>query len=91
MNDSSKASSTVISDMTRHRGVRSDSFDFAYLVRRANDLGARTDEERAEKAGISIATYYRYQRGKDPSLKRLKTMAKNLGTTRARLMGEADE
>lgn len=74
-------------------GARNSTFDFDHLIERANALGAENDEQRAEKAGISIRTYYRLQAacrsGEEVALtlSRLGEIAANLGTTSLRLMG----
>ena len=68
----------------------SGSFDFDAFVARCNELGCITDEQRAERAGIAVRTYYRWQEGKaNPSLERLARVAERLGVTPAQLMGGA--
>ncbi len=71
-------------------GARSSSgFDFDHLVERTVALGAKTVDERAAKAGISVRTYYRLQRGEVGGLTilRINAMAEALETTSLRLQG----
>lgn len=88
MKDSSTPAGVVIADRRADTPDASGIFDFRHLVDCANAKGAETDEQRAEKAGISLSTYYRLQRG-DANLKisTVGEIAANLDTTAARLMG----
>lgn len=73
--------------------VRPGSFDFDAFVARCNELGCITDEQRAELAGITVRTYYRWQADRQAgkatnlSLHRLGEIAERLGVTSTRLMG----
>jgi len=75
--------------------VRPASFDFEAFVARCNELGCITDAQRAELAGISVRTYYRWQadweagKSTNLSLERLGDLAERLGITSAALMGGA--
>lgn len=88
MKDSSSAAGVVVADRNEKAPDASGIFDFRHLVDCANAKGAENDEQRAEKAGISLSTYYRLQRG-DANLKisTVGEIATSLGTTAARLMG----
>lgn len=88
MKDSSSAAVAVIADRIAEAPVASGIFDFGHLVDRANAKGAENDEQRAEKAGISLSTYYRLQRGTaNLKITTVGEIATNLDTTAARLMG----
>ncbi len=88
MKDSSSPAGAVIVDRKAEAPVASGIFDFRHMVDCANARGAENDEQRAEKAGISLSTYYRLQRG-DANLKisTVGEIATMLGTTAARLLG----
>lgn len=88
MKDSSRPAGVVIADRNSEAPDASGIFDFRHLVDCANAKGAENDEQRAEKAGISLSLYYRLQRGTaNPTLNKINEMASNLSTTTARLMG----
>jgi transcriptional regulator with XRE-family HTH domain len=73
----------VIDDMRPRLGVRSSTpgsdFNYDFFLKRTAELGDRTDEERALRAGISLSTLYRLKRGAaNPTLKKLRAIATNL-------------
>lgn len=88
MSGSTSTATAATLGSTGETGARSSTFDFDHLVECANALGAENHEQRAEKAGLSIRTYYRLKNGEaDLKLSQIKDIATKLGTTSLRLQG----